>query len=95
MTLRYEDLAGDTARILPVLMSQIGLEFEPQQLRFADCEHHQVAGNHLRMTHDSSIRLDQQYLSPGALSTLRWFAATVLALPLLHRYGYSVVRSCN
>ena len=61
MVVRYEDMARRTREVIDPVMRAIGLEFEPGQLQWATAEHHNLGGNHMRFTTDSTIRLDEKW----------------------------------
>jgi hypothetical protein len=65
---RYEQLAADPQRVLGPLMEWLGLSFEPGQLAWAEAEHHNIGGNRMRFSTESTIRLDEKWrsaLTPG------------------------------
>jgi hypothetical protein len=61
MVVRYEDMARRTREVIEPVMRAVDLEFEPQQLQWATSEHHNLGGNHMRFTTDSTIRLDEKW----------------------------------
>lgn len=58
---RYEELVRNPTEILSSLMHWIGVEFQPQQLRFADHERHNVGGNRMRRKTSNELRLDEAW----------------------------------
>ena len=58
---RYEQLVQRPAEVLSSLMTWIGVEYEPQQLNFADHERHNIDGNRMRRHSSSEIRLDDSW----------------------------------
>jgi hypothetical protein len=84
--IRYEDICRQPEKTIGTLMAQLGLQFHEQQLRFGELEHHNISGNHMRRNRDSGIRRDTRYLD--AVGPARWFLASVLAFPLLRKFGY-------
>ncbi len=59
--IRYEALATRPEQTLRDTMAWLGLDFEPEQLRFRSAIHHQLAGNRMRHSGDDSIRLDERW----------------------------------
>jgi hypothetical protein len=59
--IHYDDLARDPRRVLEPLMSQLRLQFEPQQLQWAGRERHNFGGNRMRRSRDSTIRPDNAW----------------------------------
>jgi len=58
---RYERLAAEPRAELEPLMAWLGLSFEPGQLAWAEAEHHNIGGNRMRFSTDSTIRLDEKW----------------------------------
>ncbi len=59
IVVNYEKLAADPQRYLEALMKRLGMEFEPQQLEWADLPHHNIgSADVLRATDGSAIRPD-------------------------------------
>jgi hypothetical protein len=61
LRIRYEELVRCPERILSSVMLRLGVEYEPQQLRFADHERHNVGGNRMRRQGSSELRLDEAW----------------------------------
>lgn len=61
MRIRYEALATRPEETIRRTMEWLGLDFEPEQLRFRRAAHHQLAGNRMRHSGDDSIRLDERW----------------------------------
>ena len=57
----YEQLVRHPERTLGALMHQIGLEFDPQQLDWANQVRHNVGGNHMRWSEESRLSLDETW----------------------------------
>ena len=76
----YEKLAEDPEGELRKLMQRIGLDFEPQQLQWADIPHHNIgAADVLRKTDGSTIRPDDGWKTalPDYMQTI----IKLIALP--------------
>jgi hypothetical protein len=64
---RYEEMAGNPEAWLRQMMPQFGLEFEENQLNWAQLERHNISGNVSRSTKSSAISTDvtwRERLSP-------------------------------
>ena len=57
----YERLVRHPERTLSALMHQIGLEFDPRQLDWANQVRHNVGGNRMRWSEESKLRLDETW----------------------------------
>lgn len=57
----YRDLATKCEPTLRAVMEHCGLDFQPQQLRWADHVRHSVGGNSIRFSTDSAIRYDASW----------------------------------
>jgi len=57
----YERLVRHPERTLSTLMHRIGLEFDPQQLDWANQIRHNVGGNHMRWGEESKLSLDEAW----------------------------------
>jgi hypothetical protein len=57
----YEQLVRHPERTLGTLMHQIGLEFDPQQLDWANQVRHNVGGNRMRWSEESRLQLDETW----------------------------------
>jgi hypothetical protein len=57
----YEHLAKDPQGTLSALMAAIGMNFDPQQLKFVEQERHNISGNRMRFAASSRIRLDERW----------------------------------
>ena len=58
----YESLCSKPEQVLGRIMASAGLAFEPEQLEWAQQEHHNVNGNkRTRTSRQSSIRLDERW----------------------------------
>ena len=62
LVLRFEDLARDPSATLQRICGFIGLPYEAGMLDFRHKVHHIVNGNRMRLSGDSTIRLDEQTL---------------------------------
>jgi hypothetical protein len=63
----YEDLVRAPDATLQSVLEPLGLNFDPRQLRWAEAEKHEVAGNNIRFDATSRLVLDEawkQALSP-------------------------------
>jgi hypothetical protein len=76
---RYERLAADPEGVLRPLMQWLNLSFEPGQLRWAEAEHHNIGGNRMRFSADSTIRLDEKWRS--ALTPMQKLGIGLTTLP--------------
>ena len=65
----YEDLVLEPESTLTAVLKPLGLEFDPQQLRWSDVIAHDVAGNHMRWSKTNQLVLDQSWKSD--LTTLQ------------------------
>jgi hypothetical protein len=87
---RYEDFVADPDRVLAVVRADVGLppgESVVDDRRIALPETHQVSGNANRFEgRDVQLRLDNAWRS--ALPRRDRLTVTMLASPLLLRYGY-------
>ncbi len=62
IVVQYERLASNPQRELTSLMQRLGLEFEPQQLSWAEQPHHNIgAADVLRKTKGSAIKTDNAW----------------------------------
>lgn len=61
LTVRYEQLARDPRRELTRIMRWLGADIEDAQLDWGTHEHHHLAGNRMRRTRDSTIRIDDAW----------------------------------
>jgi hypothetical protein len=59
--LHYERLVAHPEEVLREIMARLGLDFEPGQLEWASQDIHTFAGNTMRVTRDSTIRLDTSW----------------------------------
>jgi hypothetical protein len=67
LVVRYETLATTPQQTLSEVMQWLGLSFEERQLDWAAHEHHQLAGNNMRFSKRSAVKLDldwKQGLTP-------------------------------
>ena len=76
---RYERLAADPEGVLRPLMQWLNLAFEPDQLDWAGAEHHNIGGNRMRFSTDSTIRLDEKWRS--ALTPMQKLRIRLTTLP--------------
>ena len=63
----YEDLVRAPEATLQSVLAPLGLSFDPRQLRWAEAEKHEVAGNNIRFDATSRLVLDEAWkeaLSP-------------------------------
>jgi len=97
---RYERLAAEPRAELGPLMAWLGLSFEPAQLDWAQAEHHNIGGNRMRFSTDSTIRLDEKWktaLTPAqklgiVLATFParfpcWFAPATWSKSITRRFS--------
>jgi hypothetical protein len=63
LEVRYERLASRPAEVVSEIMGMLGLPFEPGQLDFAGQDRHNIGGNRMRFSKDSTIALDQAWQS--------------------------------
>lgn len=86
-TLRYEDLVDAPEAHLAAIAAAVGLEQRASARVTVD--QHQVAGNPVRFTGiDTPIRRDDRWRTE--MPRARRVEASLPALPLLRRYGYSL-----
>ncbi|BCY15437.1 sulfotransferase [Actinoplanes sp. L3-i22] len=92
--LRYEDFAAAPRHVIEGLLDFAGVDagggpfLDDATVRLAP--NHTVSGNPSRFrTGDVTLRADERWRQEQALGPR--LAATAMALPLLHRYGYSMV----
>lgn len=84
IVVHYSRLTENPEQEMRRIMRFIGLEFEPQQLQWAGRERHNIGGNRMRRTTDSTIRQDlgwKKELTPWnrlALEVLTWPARLFL-----------------
>jgi len=71
MLIRYEDLATRPEATVRSVMDWLGLEFEPAQLRWDLGVRHNLAGNRMRRSGDTTIALDRRWRSDLSASQ-RW-----------------------
>ncbi|MCP5115114.1 MAG: sulfotransferase [bacterium] len=76
---RYEKMVVDPEGTLRAVMAWLGLNFEATQLKWADAIHHNLGGNNMRLSNDSSIRLDESWRR--GLSAFRKVGVTAMTLP--------------
>lgn len=86
--LRYEDLVSDPEQYISKILQKINLEFEDNQLQFWKFKHHNIDGNRMRTKGKQEIKQDKSYLE--RLSTKEWRLGTILALPGLKLFNYSI-----
>jgi len=60
-TLYYEELASTPQQTLAKLMKWLELPFQETQLNWKSAPHHHIAGNHMRFSGDSQIKLDNAW----------------------------------
>lgn len=78
--LRYERLVAEPERELGRVLAGLGLHFEPGQLEWATQDTHTFAGNKMRMTRDSTLRLDDSWhkgLSLGQKLGVFWWTLPI------------------
>ena len=81
-TIYYEELASAPQQTLAELMKWLELPFEDTQLNWKSAPHHQMAGNNMRFSEDSQIKLDNEWEKK-----LSWIQKTTIAwmtLPTRH-----------
>lgn len=88
--LRYEDLTSAPEQYISKILQKIDLEFESNQLEFWKFNHHNIDGNRMRVKGKQEIKQDRSYLE--RLSTKEWRLGTILALPGLKLFNYSIQR---
>lgn len=57
----YSELVAAPDVELPSLMTSLGMTYEPSQLLWAEGERHDVGGNRMRFSEDSTIRMDNSW----------------------------------
>ena len=67
--LRYERLVAEPERVLTEILARMGLSLEPRQLDWADRTRHNIGGNRMRWSGESTIRLDRSW--EGELGPVR------------------------
>jgi len=81
-TIYYEELASTPQQTLAKLMKWLELPFQETQLNWKSAPHHQMAGNNMRFSGDSQIKLDNEWEKK-----LSWIQKTTIAwmtLPTRH-----------
>lgn len=76
VVVRYEELTSEPTRVLNGLMGELGLDFEPGQLQWASGSSHLFAGNAIRHSRDSRIRIDTSWrsgLTPSQRLGITWW----------------------
>ena len=79
MVLRYADLTRDPEGAMRRVMSFVGLPFEQEQLQWAGRDRHNIGGNRMRRTTDSTIREDTKWKTE--LHPWQKLAISALTLP--------------
>jgi hypothetical protein len=82
---RYERLVRDPEGYTRRLTEFAGLEYEPEQLTWAGREHHNIGGNQMRRTTDSTIRVSEGWRE--AIRGPRAWAIDAATLPALAGFG--------
>ena len=77
--LHYDRLTRNPGKEVERLMQHIGLPFEPDQLNWAGRERHNIGGNRMRRTTDSTIREDLKWKTE--LKVWQRLAIDALTLP--------------
>ena len=80
IVLTYEELVRQPEAAVRRCMDAMGLDYQPQQLRWAEQQHHVFQGNGMRYAKDSTIQEDTQWHS--GLNWLQKFTITLMMLPL-------------
>lgn len=80
IVLTYEELVRQPEAAVRRCMDAMGLDYQPQQLRWAEQQHHVFQGNGMRYAKDSTIQEDTQWHS--GLNRLQKFTITLMMLPL-------------
>lgn len=75
----YEELAVNPTKVVTTLLTELGLGFEPQQLRWASNERHGFGGNSMQFLNDSTIHLDRSWIS--GLTLFQKLGISILTLP--------------
>ncbi len=78
-TVHYETLCRHPRQTISGVMHWLGLEFEERQLDWAAHEHHNIAGNRMRYSGSSEIRLDETWKSH--LNPFQKAAISLITLP--------------
>ena len=78
MVLRYDRLTKDPTPEIERAMRSVGLEFDPGQLEWAGRERHNIGGNRMRRSTDSTIREDTSWRR----ELKGWQKATIQTLTL-------------
>ena len=73
MHVRYEDLARDPPATLRRICDFLGLPYEAEMLHFRRRAHHIVNGNRMRLSNDSTIRLDEEWRTRLQAADLDYF----------------------
>lgn len=77
--LRYERLVKNPTGEIRRIMDHLGLAFEPDQMNWAGRERHNIGGNRMRRTTDSTIREDLKW--KRELRPMQRLAINTLTLP--------------
>jgi len=81
-TIYYEELASAPQQTLVNLMKWLGLPFHEKQLNWKSAPHHNIAGNKMRFSRDSQIKLDNEWKKK--LSWMQKITIAWMTLPTLH-----------
>jgi hypothetical protein len=87
MHVRYEDLARDPPATLLRICDHIGLPYEASMLNYRQKVHHIVNGNRMRLSSDSTIRLDEDWRRSLPATDLEYFEKA--AGRLNRSFGYA------
>jgi hypothetical protein len=61
LSLSYETLVEHTAQSLEVISNFMGVPFEESMLDYQNVPHHQIGGNRMRFTQNSTIKRDERW----------------------------------
>ena len=84
-TICYEELASTPQQTLAKLMKWLELPFQETQLNWKSAPHHQIAGNNMRFSGDSQIKLDNEWKKK-----LSWIQKTTIAWMTLPTRHFSI-----
>lgn len=58
---RYEDLVKKPEQVIKRILTETGLEYEPEMLNFRNFTHHEIGGNRMRLRKSSKIKEDIEW----------------------------------
>jgi hypothetical protein len=86
ITVCYEKLVSDPAGTLATVMEQLGLAFEPGQIKWGDADRHNLGGNAMRAQRSNQIRNDEAWKT--ALSARQALTVRLIAGPARNLAGW-------